>query len=101
MTDTEPGDNAAELMMALHGLVMNGGLHRALELTESRPALISALQLLALEDLVRIVSVVEEMDEDEADDVYDAVIPSDAAWEAALDAAAERSPGLFSPPGRE
>ena len=91
MTRSGPADDAgtdeAEAVLAFHGLVMNGGVAHAIEVSEALGqdvavivAACAALRLDDLGELVRRVASDDEADE-EATDRWSELVPTDAALE--------------------
>ena len=91
-----PGDSAAETVDRFHGLVMNGGLHHALEVIEDvadGPDLLNALRVLGLTNLLSLVDRAASMQEAEANAAYEGLVPTDAVLEENLRGCDQASPG--------
>jgi hypothetical protein len=93
------GDIALAAVLAAHGLVMNGGVHHAVEVL-SRTELTAALKgfrFLSLSGAADLLEIATTLDEDVANRRYWDAIPDDGALQARYRAVYRSSPAAFSP----
>lgn len=110
---TGPGDTALESVMLAHGMVMNGGVLHATEALEPDQfeSAVAGFRRLGAETLARLFEsvraqlddgVLEDLEraealETESNQVYNEVIPDDAALEQLVRDDVDRNPGDYDP----
>lgn len=96
------GDAALAAALAVHGLVMNGGVHHAIQVlagSELQGA-IKAFRFLSLGTVASLFEVAEGVDEDLANQRYWDAIPNDDELQNRFRAAYRYSPEAFAPIAR-
>ena len=98
-TDPREGDRALAALLYAHGLVMNGGVHHALEILsdEEMRAAVSGFGFFSLAPVGRLLEVAQTLDEDTANQHYWAVIPDDDTIDRRFRVVFRSSPDAFAP----
>lgn len=93
------GDRALAALLLAHGLVMNGGVHHALELLspDEIRAAISGFEFFFLAPVGRLLEVAQSLEEEAANRQYRAIIPNDDAIDRRLRVVFGSSPHAFAP----
>jgi hypothetical protein len=93
------GDRALAALLRLHGLVMNGGVHHALEVLsrDEIRAAISGFEFFSLTPVGRLLEVARTLDEEAANRQYWAFIPDDDAINGRFRVTFRSSPHAFAP----
>ena len=93
------GDRALAALLLVHGLVMNGGVHHALEVLsqeEIRTA-IAGFEFFSLSPVGQLLEVAQTLEEEAANRQYWALIPDDARIQARFRILFQSSPYAFAP----
>jgi hypothetical protein len=79
--DPREGDRALAALLLTHGLVMNGGVHHALEVLshEEIRAAISGFRFFSLAPVGQLLDAAHTLDEEAANRQYWAIVPDDDA----------------------
>lgn len=101
-TEPREGDRALAALLLAHGMIMNGGIQRALESlsTEELEAAIGGYQFYSLDDAARLLTEALNEgidDEKEADERYAEAVPDDEAISARFRTVFAASRNVFSP----
>jgi len=93
------GDRALAALLLAHGLVMNGGVHHALEglSSDELRAAVAGFDYFSLASVGRLLEVAQTLDEDEANRQYWEVIPDDDAIDRRFRVVFQSSPHVFAP----
>jgi hypothetical protein len=97
--DPRDGDRALAALLLVHGLVMNGGVHHALEVSsrDEIRAAIAGFAFFSLAPASRLLETAQTLDEDEANRQYWDLIPDDDAIVRRFRAIFKSSPDVFAP----
>lgn len=97
--DPREGDRALAGLLSVHGLVMNGGVHHALEVLSPQEirAARGGFQFFSLAPVGQLLDEAETLDEDVANQRYWALVPDDEAIERRFRAKFHQSPDAFAP----
>ena len=92
------GDRALAALLLAHGFIMNGGVHHGVEClsTDQMKAAKDGYVFFGFPDVPVLLEQAAELDEDEADDRYGAIIPHDSTIEHQFADLLARSPELFA-----
>jgi len=93
------GDRALAALLLAHGLVMNGGVHHALEVLSENEihAAISGFGFFSLAPVGRLLQVAQTLDEETANRQYWAFVPDDDAIDRQFRVIFRSSPDAFAP----
>ncbi|MGE4190146.1 MAG: hypothetical protein AB7G12_09615 [Thermoanaerobaculia bacterium] len=99
-----PGDQALAALLAVHGMVMNGGVGHVFDTLEAEERLagVAGFRFFAFDAVALLLERAEGLGEEERrglDSEYAALIPSDGALDVAFKRLFSHSPNLFAPPG--
>lgn len=94
------GDRALAALLLAHGLVMNGGVHHAVEVLSEDEirAAISGFGFFSLAAVGRLFEEAKTLDEEAANQRYWALIPDDEAIDRRFRVVFLSSPDAFAPP---
>ena len=98
-----PGDQALAALLAVHAMVMNGGVGHVFDTLEAeeRSAGVAGFRFFGFEAVALLLEKAEGFAEEQReglDSEYSGLIPSDDALEVAFKQFFSQSPDLFAPP---
>lgn len=100
-TEPREGDRALAALLLAHGLVMNGGVEHAIEALEpdQLEAALSGFRFFSFEEVASFLDQSSRsiLDEDDADDTYAEMIPSDSVLVGRFEEFLNASPEMFAP----
>ena len=93
------GDLALSAALAAHGMVMNGGVHHAMDVLSPAEleAAASGFRFFSLASVADLLEDAQHLDEGEADRRYWDAIPDDEVLQNRFRMAYRSSPGAFTP----
>ena len=99
-----PGDEALAALLAVHGMVLNGGVGHVFDTleTQSRSAGVAGFRFFGFDAVARLLERAEGLSEEERevlDREYAVSIPSDDALDVAFKRVFSQMPHLFAPLG--
>jgi hypothetical protein len=96
------GDAALAAALAAHGLVMNGGVHHAIDVLSPAElhAAVEGFRFFSLSNVAELLELAEGLDEVAANGRYWDAIPDDSILQDRFRAVYRSSPAAFSPTAR-